>query len=88
MQEAKAASALNHSNICTIHTLGEYEGERFIDMEFVDGKTLRELVPVQRMQDAVGYAIQIAEALQEAHTHGIVHRDIKPKTSWSTRRTR
>jgi len=77
LQEAKAASALNHPNICAIHSLGEHEGERFIDMEFVDGKTLREIVPVRKMQDAIGYAIQIAEALQEAHTHGIVHRDIK-----------
>ena len=77
MHEAKAASALNHPNICTIHTLGEHDGERFIDMEFVDGKTLREIVPVKKMQDAITYAIQIAEALQEAHTHGIVHRDIK-----------
>jgi serine/threonine protein kinase len=77
MQEAKAASALNHPNICAIHSLGEHERERFIDMEFVDGKTLREIVPVKKMQDAITYAIQIAEALQEAHTHGIVHRDIK-----------
>ena len=77
LQEAKAASALNHPNICTIHSLGEHEGQRFIDMEFVDGKTLREILPVKKMQDAITYAIQIAEALQEAHTHGIVHRDIK-----------
>ena len=77
MHEAKAASALNHPNICAIHTLGEHDGERFIDMEFVDGKTLREIVPVKKLQDAITYAIQIAEALQEAHTHGIVHRDIK-----------
>jgi serine/threonine protein kinase/Tol biopolymer transport system component len=77
LQEAKAASALNHPNICTIHSLGEHEGQRFIDMEFVDGKTLRQILPVKKMQDAIAYAIQIAEALQEAHAHGIVHRDIK-----------
>jgi serine/threonine protein kinase len=77
LQEAKAASALNHPNICTIHSLGEYEGQRFIDMEFVDGKTLRELIPLKQRQDAIMYAIQIAEALQEAHSKGIVHRDIK-----------
>ncbi len=79
MQEAKAASALNHPNICAIHTLGQHEGERFIDMEFVDGKTLRSRIAEGGLQiaDAVAYAIQIAEALQEAHTHGIVHRDIK-----------
>jgi Tol biopolymer transport system component/predicted Ser/Thr protein kinase len=77
LQEAKAASALNHPNICAIHTLGGHEGERFIDMEFVEGKTLREIVPVKKTQEAITYAIQIAEALQEAHAHGIVHRDIK-----------
>ncbi len=77
LQEAKAASALNHPNICTIHALGEHEGERFIVMEFVDGKTLRAIVPVKTLQDVIGYAVQIAEALQEAHSHGIVHRDVK-----------
>jgi serine/threonine protein kinase len=75
--EAGAASALNHPNICAIHTLGGHEGERFIDMEFVDGKNLREIVPVKKMQDAIANGIQIAEALQEAYTHGIVHSNIK-----------
>jgi len=77
LQEARAAAILNHSNICTVYDILEHEGERFIVMEYVDGKTLREIVPVKKMQDAITYAIQIAEALQEAHTHGIVHRDIK-----------
>ncbi len=77
LQEARAAAILNHPNICTIHEIAEAEGQQFIVMEFVEGKTLRELVPIKKMQDAISYAIQIADALQEAHTHGIVHRDIK-----------
>jgi eukaryotic-like serine/threonine-protein kinase len=77
LQEAKAAAALNHANICTIHDViveGDYQ---FIVMEYVDGKTLRQMVPVQKIQDAIDYALQIGEALQEAHSHGVVHRDIK-----------
>jgi serine/threonine protein kinase len=77
LQEARAAAILNHPNICTIHDIQEYDGQQFIVMEYVEGKTLREIVPIKKMQDAITYAIQIAEALQEAHTHGIVHRDIK-----------
>ena len=77
LQEARAAAILNHPNICTVYDILEHEGEQFIVMEYVEGKTLREIIPIQKMQDAIGYAIQIAEALQEAHTHGIVHRDIK-----------
>ena len=77
LQEARAASALNHPHICAIHTLGEHEGQQFIDMEFVEGKTLREMLPVGSVKDAIAYAIQIGEALQEAHSKGIVHRDVK-----------
>lgn len=77
MQEAQAASALNHPNICTIHDIAEEEGQQFIVMEYVDGMTLREMIPVQKLQTAIDYAIQIGEALQEAHSNGIVHRDIK-----------
>jgi serine/threonine protein kinase len=77
LQEARAAAILNHPNICTIHEIAEAEGQQFIVMEYVEGKTLREIVPVKKTQDAITYAIQIAEALHEAHTHGIVHRDIK-----------
>ena len=85
LQEARAASALNHANICGIHSIGEHtnpatsEEQRFIDMEYVDGSTLRkkfESAPL-RISEAVGYAIQIGEALHEAHTKGIVHRDVK-----------
>jgi len=81
LQEARAASALNHPNICTIHALGEHEGQQFIDMEFVDGVTLRAKIREAGMKipDAIAYAIQIGEALQEAHSKGVVHRDVKPE---------
>ena len=77
LQEAQATSALNHPNVCTVYDIGSEGEQQFIVMEFIEGKTLREVVPVKKMQDAIAYAIQIAEALQEAHAHGIVHRDIK-----------
>jgi Tol biopolymer transport system component/predicted Ser/Thr protein kinase len=79
MQEAKAASALNHPSICAIHSLGEYEGQRFIDMEFVDGETLRRRIEKGGLGsgEAIDFAIQICEALQEAHSKGIIHRDVK-----------
>jgi serine/threonine protein kinase len=78
LQEAKSAALLNHPNICTIYGIHD-EGEKpFIEMEFVDGKTLRELDLVNSKPEAsLGYAVQIGEALQEAHSKGIVHRDIK-----------
>jgi TolB-like protein/Flp pilus assembly protein TadD/predicted Ser/Thr protein kinase len=78
-QEAKAAATLNHPNVCTIHDIKELEGHRFIVMEYVEGETLRERASGSGigMKETVDYAIQIAEALQEAHTQGIVHRDIK-----------
>jgi serine/threonine protein kinase/Tol biopolymer transport system component len=77
LQEARAASAVMHPNVCVIHDIAEHEGQQFIVMEFVEGKTLRQMIPVQKMQDAISYAIQIGEALQEAHSKGVVHRDIK-----------
>ena len=77
LQEARAAAILNHPNISTVYEIAEADGQQFIVMECVEGKTLREIIPVKKMQDALSYAIQIAEALQEAHTHGIVHRDVK-----------
>ena len=78
LQEARAASALNHPNVCTIYDIAEHDGQQFIVMECVDGEALRRMVPVQKMQTAIDYAIQICDALQQAHCKGIVHRDIKP----------
>jgi serine/threonine protein kinase/tetratricopeptide (TPR) repeat protein len=77
LQEARAASALNHPNVCVIHDIQEYQGQQFIVMEYVDGRTLRQLVPLQKTQTAIDYAIQIGDALQEAHSKGIIHRDVK-----------
>lgn len=77
LQEAKAAAALNHSNICTIHGVDEADGKMFIAMEYIEGGTLREKLPYGKVDDAVSVAAQIGEALQEAHSKGIVHRDIK-----------
>ena len=77
MHEAKAAAALNHAHICTIHGVEEHGGQMFIVMEFIDGGTLREKIPFAKTEDALTSAVQIGEALQEAHAKGIVHRDIK-----------
>ncbi len=79
LQEAQAAAVLNHPHICVIHDVREEEGKQFIVMEFVEGKTIRETIQQgpMKIDTAVGYAIQIAEALEEAHGKGIVHRDIK-----------
>jgi eukaryotic-like serine/threonine-protein kinase len=77
LQEARAAATLNHPNVCTIYRIDEYEGQQFIEMEYVDGDTLRKKIPVPKIDEALRYAIAIGEALQEAHLKGIVHRDIK-----------
>jgi serine/threonine protein kinase/Tol biopolymer transport system component len=77
LQEAKAASSLNHPHVCTIYSLEEHEGQQYIEMEYVDGVTLRQKIPIGKLSDVIAYAIQIADALQEAHARGIVHRDIK-----------
>lgn len=80
IREAKAAAALNHSNICTIYSVEEHEGQHFISMEYIDGQTLREKLESDKItpKTALEYGIYIAEALAEAHEKGIVHRDIKP----------
>ena len=80
VQEAKAASALNHPNIVTIHEIGEQDGQIFIVMELVDGKPLNELIPRKgmRLTAALRIAAQVADALAAAHAAGIVHRDLKP----------
>ncbi len=80
LQEAKAAAALNHPNVCVIHDIQEVEEHHFIIMEYVDGNTLRQLLTGKgqlKIESAIEYAIQIGEALQEAHNKGIVHRDVK-----------
>jgi serine/threonine protein kinase len=81
IQEAKAASSLNHPNIITIHEIGEAEGVHFIATEFIDGHTLRQHLAQARMKllDVLDVSIQAASALQAAHAAGIVHRDIKPE---------
>ncbi len=79
-REARAASALNHPNICTIYEVDEVEGRTFIAMEYVAGKTLDKLIPPSGLSSerATRCAVQIAEALSVAHAAGIVHRDLKP----------
>jgi len=78
IQEAKAASALNHPNVCTIHDIQEYEGQLFIVMEYVDGVTLKDNTQTLSEKKILEYSAQIAEGLAAAHEKGIVHRDIKP----------
>ena len=81
-QEARAASALNHPNVCTIHALGETpDGQQFIAMEFVAGETLRQRLAGRAvtLREALDFAIQVASALSAAHAAGVVHRDVKPE---------
>jgi len=79
-REAEAASALNHPNICTIHEIDEQNGQAFIVMEYLSGKTLDQLIGRRglRLNQALKYAVQIAEPLAKAHAAGIIHRDLKP----------
>jgi eukaryotic-like serine/threonine-protein kinase len=93
IREAKAAAALNHPNICTVYSVEEHDDQQFISMEYVDGVTLREKLEIGNRKSetrqpgtwnlepgtAIDYALQIAEALEEAHSKGIIHRDIKPE---------
>jgi serine/threonine protein kinase len=88
LREARAAAALDHPNICTIYEVGDEAGRSFIVMQYIEGETLAARIKRERLElsEALAIATQVAEALQEAHQHGIIHRDIKPQNLMLTAR--